>query len=226
MAFLVNRYTERAYDVGSVILIKSDGQGNAGVEGLMTAIGYYNPRLNFENELVVLKSRSLTNRTIRHLDFEVSYFSEGRLKSSEVYPMNEFKVVFDRSHPQITGVEFAVETIDANTFELSTPETSGKTYYYDSIQKADRDFAPDKSSEQKYQFNQWIETDYYRFKIVAGEQMADARNYGNRYRFRFNAYENLVDRYTKGLEVEPTAEGSSAVDLKLVSTTRRRHVPF
>ena len=84
IALFIYRYATRIYEVNATVMVDSDQKGS--MESLMSAVGYYNPRLEFENEVVILKSRTLTERTLQSLSFEISYYSEGKIKSSEIYP--------------------------------------------------------------------------------------------------------------------------------------------
>ena len=89
VAFVINRYSSEVYSAKSSIMIASEDESN-GMQSLMAVVGNFNPRLEFENQMVVLKSRAMTLRTLHKLDFEISYFAEGRIKKQEVLAIVHF----------------------------------------------------------------------------------------------------------------------------------------
>ena len=60
-AYFVNKYSDKVYTGAIVVNISTDSKSGpgGGMEAIMTQIGYYNPRLTFENEVIELKSYSL-----------------------------------------------------------------------------------------------------------------------------------------------------------------------
>ena len=119
-AYLVNRYADRIYEGTIILNIETDGSSaGAGVEALMTQIGYYNPRLTFENELVQMQSIGLMEKTLTKLDFGIQLTSQGRVRNSEIYG-NEglFRVVLDSSHIQDVGFNFKIDVVDDQRFRL------------------------------------------------------------------------------------------------------------
>ncbi len=218
IAFLINRYTKKEYNVESVILVDQDKKGG-GMESIMTAIGYYNPRLTFENELVILQSYGLTERVIKSLDFEVSYFSEGRLKSIELYETSPLKVEFDAEHVQVVKGAFTLVATGGDKFELFLPE-KGELYNYALGKNVEiRNYEASKAELPiSVDYDQWIETDDYKFRIVQISPNFTAAD-NRRIKFIFNSYKNLVEKYNGALKVEPTAEGSSAIDLMMSGPT-------
>ena len=77
-AYLVNRYADRIYQGTIILNIETEGSSaGAGVEALMTQIGYYNPRLTFENELVQMQSIGLMEKTLKGLDFGIKLTGQG-----------------------------------------------------------------------------------------------------------------------------------------------------
>ena len=85
-AYLVNRYADRIYKGKIILNIETEGSSaGAGVEALMTQIGYYNPRLTFENELIQMQSLGLMEQTLDRLDFGISLVGQGRVRNARIY---------------------------------------------------------------------------------------------------------------------------------------------
>ncbi|VAW15631.1 hypothetical protein MNBD_BACTEROID01-89, partial [hydrothermal vent metagenome] len=111
-AYLYNRYTTRVYEISSSLLIDAGKSvsplagGGAGGD-LFGGFGLMSSNLrDFYNQLIILKSNPVIEKTLEGLDFEVSYYSVGRIMSSESYKSAPFRVKIDRAHPQLVGAEF------------------------------------------------------------------------------------------------------------------------
>ncbi|MCK5906372.1 MAG: hypothetical protein KAG37_02215, partial [Flavobacteriales bacterium] len=111
VAFVFNRYATRLYKTEMTLLIEDDNSAT-GPAAIMANMGYSNPRLNFFNEKLIIESFSQMERTIKKLDFTISYYTQGNIKSSEVYRPTSFNVEYDTLHPQIVGVLFNVILLD------------------------------------------------------------------------------------------------------------------
>ena len=70
IAFLFNKYTEPIYKVATTVMIKDDKSGFD--PQAMLGLGNLRGAQNLENEIGVLKSRSLITRSIKALDFNIS----------------------------------------------------------------------------------------------------------------------------------------------------------
>ncbi len=85
-AFAYLRYATPEYKVSSKVVIKDEKKGQVGMD--VTAfqdLGIMSANENLENELEVLRSRSLLREVMDTLDLQVTYFMEGRLKKTEIY---------------------------------------------------------------------------------------------------------------------------------------------
>ena len=74
--------------------------------------------LDLKNEIVILKSYSLSEKIVKELELGISYFQHGLIISNELFQNSPFKVNIDSSHLQLTGVDFYITFIDNNTFEI------------------------------------------------------------------------------------------------------------
>ena len=132
-AYTVNRYTVKLYQSEITLLLNQDGTSNSGIESLMTKIGYYNPRLEFENEVIGLKSFDQSLDAIQDLDFEIEYFQIGRFKTTEIYKNNNFKVVYDTNSSQLVNVDFFLTGIVSCQGEISIFEEERARHSRDSF---------------------------------------------------------------------------------------------
>jgi len=83
IAFLVNRYSTRIFPVKASIIIK-ESEENAGAKFLYNNT-LINPYRNFLNEIYIMKSYPLLQGVIEDLGYEISYFREGDIRTTEYY---------------------------------------------------------------------------------------------------------------------------------------------
>jgi len=77
------------------------------------------PEVNLENEIQILKSKSLITKAFKDLEFEVSYLLKGNIKSTELYNKSPIVVKPDTLYEFAYFTDFDVNFINENTFELS-----------------------------------------------------------------------------------------------------------
>ncbi|WP_130734313.1 tyrosine-protein kinase [Flavobacterium sp. J27] len=121
-AFLYLRYTIASYKAVATILVKDDRKGNMASElsafsdlGLIT-----NVKSNVDNEIEVVKSRTLVESTVKELELNVTYLTQGRVKWEELYKKSPVKLIlldnsvnfFSQSHfyriEKATSVSFTI----------------------------------------------------------------------------------------------------------------------
>lgn len=95
-AFLYLRYTIPQYSATATIMVRDERKGGLQSEmtafadlGLMTGI-----KNNVDNEIEIIKSRNIVEKSIIKLNFNVDYFTEGRVKTIELYKDNPIEVSF------------------------------------------------------------------------------------------------------------------------------------
>ena len=91
------RYSIPIYKSTTTVLIRDDKAGNIASElSAIQDIGLFSgPKNQMEDEVEILKSRKLTEKTVKEGDFNIKYIEEGRIKSSDAYGANPVKILFD-----------------------------------------------------------------------------------------------------------------------------------
>lgn len=79
------------YGAQTQILIKNDETYNY-QQNIYQSLGYYEAYQNMANQIRVIKSREIIARTLERLDYDVSFFIEGRLKTEEEVDYIPFRV--------------------------------------------------------------------------------------------------------------------------------------
>lgn len=121
-AFLYLRYTIASYKAVCTILVKDDRKGNMASElsafsdlGLMSNI-----KNNVDNEIEVVKSRTLVETTVRELELNISYLTQGRVKWEELYKKSPVKMILSESSDSYVSQNhfYRVEKATNTTFTI------------------------------------------------------------------------------------------------------------
>src|SRR5690606_22634355 len=96
LAFLYLRYTTPTYEASTSILVKDEKKGGmlselSAFSDLGLGGGYVS---NVDNEIEVLKSRTLVESTVRKLNLNVSLLVEGNVVDTDVYAKSPINVSF------------------------------------------------------------------------------------------------------------------------------------
>ena len=202
-AYFGNKYSDRVYSGKTVINISTDSKSGAGAatEAIMTQIGYYNPRLTFENEVVTLKSYSLIEKTLGNLDFGIIITGRGRVRERELYGSNvPFMVTIDSNHIQDQGLSWVITPTSESEYlirseGLSTPinfKSPEKPIILDEVNTIDED--------KGFKFGDWIEGENYKFKLER-EPLTSVTSY-QYYVVEFIESKRLTGTIQQNLEVK------------------------
>lgn len=117
VAFVYLRYATPVYKVSSSIVLKEENSRNSlSMPGSLEEITMMGAVSNVENELYILKSRSLVRSVINRLNLHTSYIVEGRIKSTDLYTRSP--VIVDMAQSDLDRLR---ETI---SFEMQMQDDS------------------------------------------------------------------------------------------------------
>ena len=66
---------------------------------LLQGLGLPGGMKNLENQIMILKSRALTERTLKELPFEIEYYFKTIRNKLPIYPETPIKIVSDNDNP-------------------------------------------------------------------------------------------------------------------------------
>jgi tyrosine-protein kinase Etk/Wzc len=122
------RYSIPIYKSSTTILIKDEKAGNIASElSAFQDIGLFSgPKNQIEDEIEILKSRKLIEKTVKEGDFNIKYILEGRIKSSDAYGTNPIKLEFENKGARLykTDTILHVDILSGNQFDLFTQENN------------------------------------------------------------------------------------------------------
>ncbi len=212
-AIYMFKTTTPMYKISTRLLI-SDGErrgtsisggaqeGGGGLPGVV--LGGQN---NLENQLVLLTSYKQIEKTIKQLDFGISYFKKGLFLTQEIYTSSPFRVVVDTS---------VVKTHDRMFFI----EFFSKDEYFLTIDG-------DKAYQRRGRFFEKISEPWFEFTIIPEEENIEGANYvSGVYGFRVNTIRSLVLQYQGKIRLERVNQQSSIVEVSIVENNVHKGTDF
>ncbi|PWS26420.1 tyrosine protein kinase [Pedobacter yonginense] len=130
-----------------------------------------------QTEGIIMRSEDVILNALKNLNYRVSYYLEGRVRTSELYPKKPFEVeIISQDSVNFSRATYNVKPLDANTFEISTSDNQFKT-------------------QEKYKYNQPINMGNMVFAIKSAIPSI------GKYSFKFNGIRDLYGRASAGLNV-------------------------
>lgn len=120
-AYFINKYTDPVFSVNSSILIRDKNNSiGSGVDNMMQEMGLFRGvrRKNVVNEIGILNSYTLARRTIENLNFDISYYSIGRIRQPEVYGKTPFTIVYNKDEKNVLNYPIYVTLLEDKTFHI------------------------------------------------------------------------------------------------------------
>ena len=164
LGFLINRYTVPEYSVSSTLLIRDDSNTQLGAENILEGLELFSGKKNLKNEIVILKSYSVTEQIVEELNLGISYFKKGFIISNELFKNSPFIVSIDSTKLQVTGTKYEIDFINSESFKLKLK--ANDKYAYNVInQKFDKSKPVDINFEKEYNFGDTISSPLFTFSI-------------------------------------------------------------
>lgn len=196
IAFLYLRYAENKYQSQTTILIKDDKSQNNQLMAF-SELDIFGGGKVIDNEIEVLKSRTLSEITVDSLDLNISYYTEGNIKKTEIYSETPIKVI-------------DVKGLESEKF---------KSQYY-SVKFTDNGYhikSENSGDLGEYQFGQEVKSDSISFAIVRNnlkttEELKESTTIGIDIKSRGQTVENL----RSSLSIEPASKNASVLRLSVI----------
>lgn len=134
-AYLFLRYSTPVYKATSVIMLKDEYRGGAANElSVFSDLGVLKgTKDNAENEMEILRSRTLSEKVVEKLQLNISYLKDGKIKSSDLYknsPVNIDIVDLTEESKLYTSLRLEVKGINNNNYHLFFQEKKIGEYKY------------------------------------------------------------------------------------------------
>jgi capsular exopolysaccharide synthesis family protein len=203
-AFIYLRYTPHQYEVSTSILIDDKASGELPNELLpFQDLGLVNSgKQLIENEIAIIKSRSLMERVVQKLAINVEYYKEGRVRAVEIYKDElPFKINFFSKDSSF----FEKDTI----FKIQALSDTNFTLFNES-----------EAESKNYLFGENITTNF-------GDLTVTPVNIKNLdvnipYKIKIRALSSVVEELRTKIEIDLLFQKSSVLELKLKSSIKKK----
>ncbi|SDH07146.1 capsular exopolysaccharide family [Dyadobacter soli] len=196
LGFTFLRYKTPHYTITASLLVRDDSRGSDFHEtALLEELGLPDATSSVENEIEILKSRTLLSQIISDLHLTTQYFAAGTLKTTELYDKTPYKVRFLKSRPAKPESYLIIRETDS-TFRLQTSDH----YYKGSFGK--KLSLPHGAAIM----------DTTRFKPSSHYQ----------YSFKISATETILDHYDRVLRIQAPNKAASLVNLSIQDVLPRK----
>ena len=200
------RYTTPFFQASTTILVKDDKKG-----GMLSELSVFSDmglgggmKSNLDNEVEILKSRTLVESTVKKLELNISIFEKGRVNSLEVYDKSQIQVHFANIKPSFytDAVKWEFVKKSPNTFEL--------------ISEIEEDSPFLLTRKKEFRYGEVISTRNGDLIITKTFGIPDTKNLEDKSIFIVvSPLENVVASFQGRLEVTPISKTSSVVSVSL-----------
>ena len=209
LAFLYIRYTMPKYRVTASIMFSEETDARFSErESLLGGYHLQPGSQNIDNQIFVLSSWPLINRTLDGLDFETDYYIRGRIMRESCYPDNPIRVVFDTTQWVPYNLEFTVSYESLSTFRVRVEEND--LVALDTV----------------VTFGKTIPIGEGTFSVVPMPNYYEVTGRGQDIHFRTTHREDLIEVYMNRLVVEPVFRDGTIVMVSLQGTNRQKDIDF
>ena len=213
IAYLFNRYSQRAYNVKSTLLIKEQQTTGAiaNIEQIFAG-DIYNPRPNLDDEVAILQSYTLNYRVIEEMpETHVAYIPVARngIQGQRTYKTSPFVIrkLFEQQPEEVpltirfTGADSYTVQIDEEKLVQWSEETGAH------IEQQAR------NEDQTYTLGQPFAEAGFNFVVEPRDSTRTVTGEHNRWLVWFESLPELTNEYRENLHVDPVKEFASVFTL-------------
>jgi tyrosine-protein kinase Etk/Wzc len=206
VAFVYLRYSTPQFKATATILVKDEKKG-----GMLSELSAFadmgiesSLKNNVDNEIEILKSRTLIENTVKRLHLNISMFVKGNIIYTEMFEKTPIKVHFIPKSVQFyeTNVTLQFLEISPNTFQLENQlqNESSKNNFL---------------NKNEFQYGELIETQNWNLIITKNPSKLFKAN-NREITIQANAIDDVTDGFRNRLNVNPLSKTSSVVELSLI----------
>ncbi len=211
IGYSINRYSTPIYLVKARITTKkfNDKQANP-VPGLIDASFFLSGLIEAYEEIPILKSTKRIAAALNRVDFRISYYAKGWIKTIESENGMGFTVMIDslteENYPH--SIPIFVNRLSDKFYELSI---EGNKTWQDIV------------AHQQFRFGEPVRLGSSVIRIINTQGNTGDHD---KFYFVFNRSSDLVTRYSQRLNVNWAVQGSAMLDIQMLSELPNRDLKF
>ena len=219
LAFLYLRYTTPSYQATTTILVKDEKKG-----GMLSELSAFSDlglggsmKSNVDNEIEILKSRTLVESTISKLNLNVSLFVKGNVVDRDVYVESPIRVVFVNKSRLFSEAKTVLECklLNPNSFTLESEVNDDENNKF---------ILP---SKKEFKYGEKIPTQIG--TLIIEKTLFFENNHTGRFesiRIVINQLDELAEGFRQKLKVEPISKTSSVVSISISDPVSKKAENF
>ncbi|WLD22818.1 polysaccharide biosynthesis tyrosine autokinase [Flavobacterium dauae] len=200
-AVLYLKFTPKSYNVATKILIKDEKSNDLANQlsafSEMSILG--NGKNNIENEIEILKSRTLIYNTLDSLNFNIQYLDHSEVVAKDLYKSTPIKLVWN-NYNITEPVTIEINNFEKNSFNVSVND--------EKIGSAT--------------FGKLIKSEFGTFIVNSLAPMNEISE------MQINVFPKMqqAENYQKNLNVAPSSKTSSVIDVSIIEKTPQKAADF
>ena len=225
LGFLINRYTVPEYSVSSTLLIRDDSNTQLGAENILEGLELFSGKKNLKNEIVILKSYSVTEQIVEELNLGISYFKKGFIISNELFNNSPFIVSVDSTKLQVTGTKYEVDFVNEESFRLRF--RAKDKYAYNVInQKFEKSKPVDINFDEEYNFGETISSPLFTFSInkTSFFDFDQIKRENKKFSFKLHPKRQYAQKLIKEININPINKETSILKLSIKGSNPKKNI--
>lgn len=206
LAYLKNRSWMPVYYTEGKVIIESSTANNA--YNFMQGFGVGMDCVNTNNQLLILGSYDLINRTVQKLPFNVDFYTRGRFRTHNLYGREPITINLQYADNQLYGCEFRFIPIDDDNFEIVIEDDFNKELF------------PNFKIKGQY----GVPFESFLMFATINKLYLPADN--TEFLFRFRTLYSLEEEFASRLSLSYIGEASSVVSVSLTGNVSARDKDF
>lgn len=205
-------YTHPVYEMSTTVLVEDEGNDIS--QSILDEVGVLGKKRNIENEIAILKSRSLMEKAISSLGMQTNYVIDLGLRSRILYHDSPFVLEFEPADSEKQTFSIHLKVVDANNADI--------TLVYVSENGSEMELPA------KIQFGETFENELGRFSIQKSdffEGMASGDSARSQeYELVHQTVDEISSFYLSKLQVTEARKKASILRLTLEDNVKERGV--
>lgn len=210
IALLYLRYTPATYKATATVLIKNEGSKSASELAAFKDMGLVDMMSisDFMNEMIILQSKSLSERVVDELNLTISYFKEGKIRDAEIFNHKPFQVKV-----------------------VSPSEKTGSPsgWFYFQPTSTTQFILKDQSKDEigVYNFGDLIDLGWGTILVTPNVEILKSAQQGDRFfemRVSIGNRDRIASSIRSAIQVSALTDRSSVIELTMVSTLPEKAV--
>jgi capsular exopolysaccharide synthesis family protein len=174
---------------------------------LLQGLGLPGGMKNLQNQMLILKSRDLTEKTLKNLPFEIDFYYKTSRNNLPIYPELPVRIVPENMVPLPKDIEFSITYLENGMFTLES-----KSEYYPFNKTAS--------------FGDSIVCPGGSFFIECRDEEVFNKDKNKQIFFAIHNINSLVNYYSNRLNIELTSRDGSILRISLTGTNRAKDADF